>query len=217
MSRKALVFFVLSNFVILIGSDGRLAMATSILILVLSIFVFRLPRYIYFLYLPGAIVVAVILTVIFPTDPSPDNFLGRIAYSMTTLARFNLSEILGIDHTLINRSMDSGIAYLVLSQSIFGAVALWISICFLQPLTSSRPVVLMQGICFYIALVLMVSVSLFSIKTAAPLWFLYGFVRARSFLEEYTVGREKPNLVPMGLVRSEMSRISNASDDPNNR
>ena len=191
MSRKALVFLGLSNIVLLVGSDGRLAMVSSILILVLSIFAFRLPRYIYFFYLPAAIVVAVIATVTFALDPIGDDFPSRIAGSMATLASFDLPAILGIDHTLINRSFDSGIGYLVLSQSIFGISVLWIAICFLQPPTSYRAVVLMQGICVYVALVLLVSYSLFSIKTAAPMWFLYGFVRARSFFEGNMVDREK--------------------------
>jgi hypothetical protein len=40
--------------------------------------------------------------------------------------------------------------------------------------------VLVHGICLYLSLNLTVSYSMFSIKTAAPLWFIYGWVAAQA-------------------------------------
>jgi hypothetical protein len=63
----------------------------------------------------------------------------------------------------------------------------------------------MHGACFYLALNLMVSFSLFSIKTAAPLWFLYGYVRGRTYLEQggaASAGRLPQPFAPGGRLRT---------------
>ena len=179
LSRKTAVFFVLSTIALLIGSDGRLASVTIIMIVALSILALRSPRYSYLLYLPGAIVVTVFLVTAFEPILT-DNFLGRLAKSARILSSMDMSSVLGLDPALIQRSADSGISYFVSTQSLLGLAVLWASICFFQPPTSRTAIIFMHGLCLYIALVLMISYSMFSIKTAAPLWFLYGYVRARS-------------------------------------
>jgi putative polymerase len=180
---KALLFLILSNMILLIGCDGRLALITSMIIVVLSVFVHNLPRYSYVVYLPGVIVIAAVLVAGFALDSIHEGYSGRIAFSVSVLANMDLSSLLGIDKSLIAISADSGVSYFILTQSIFGATALWISICLLQPPNSRCALVLMHGICVYLALALIISYSVFSIKTAAPIWFLYGYVRARGFLE----------------------------------
>ena len=179
LSRKTAVFFVLSTIALLIGSDGRLASVTIIMIVALSISALRSPRYSYFLYLPGAVVVIFILVAVFE-PPIADDFLGRLALSTRVLSSMDMSSVLGLDSALIKRSDDSGISYFVSTQSLLGVAVLWASICFFQPPTDRTATLFMHGLCVYIALVLMISYSMFSIKTAAPLWFLYGYVRARS-------------------------------------
>jgi putative polymerase len=183
LSVRALVFLILSNIILLIGSDGRLALTAIAIILVLSIFARMLPRYLYLAYLPAAMLIAIVLATVFGFDTISDDFPGRIAKTAIFLTSMDLPSLLGFDPTLINRSYDSGISYLILTQSVVGGIVLWAAICFLQPPTSRHAVVLMHGICVYASLLLMVSFSLFSIKTAAPLWFLYGYVRARGYLE----------------------------------
>jgi putative polymerase len=150
----------------------------------------RLPRYTYFLYLPGIVCSALIIVLAFNMEHDGDTFSGRIAYSMNVLASMNIGSLLGFDMSLISKGADSGIAYFILTQSVLGVAALWAALCFFQPPTSHRAVTLMHGVCFYLALNLMVSFSLFSIKTAAPLWFLYGYVRGRTYLEQ---GQAIPN------------------------
>jgi putative polymerase len=183
MSVRTLTFLILSNIILLIGSDGRLALAAGAIIVLLSIFAHRLPRFTYLAYLPAAILMAIVLAAFSATDIYADDFPGRIARTASFMTNMDIGWILGFDHSRIGRTADSGISYLILTQSLFGVVVLWAAICFLQPPTSRHAIVLMHGICVYVSLLLMVSFSLFSIKIAAPLWFLYGYVRARGYLE----------------------------------
>lgn len=183
MSWRVRAFFMLTNVLLLIGSDGRLAFVTILLISIVSIFAHRFPRYIYFLYLPSVIIVAIVLVAAFGFEQGVDDFPSRVALSVDRLMRLDIPAFLGIDHSLVQFTADSGISYLLVTQSIFGAIILWSAICFLQPPTNRSAVVLMHGICIYIALLLMVSFSLFSIKSAAPLWFIYGYMRVRTFID----------------------------------
>ncbi|MEE8296543.1 MAG: hypothetical protein V3R26_01795 [Hyphomicrobium sp.] len=183
LSGRTLVFLALSNIMLLIGCDGRLALTASVIIVVLSMFAHTLPRYFYLAYLPIAMLTTVVLATVFGFNVMTDDFPGRIATTTIFLTSLDLPSVLGFDHSLIDRTADSGISYLILTQSVFGVSVLWAAICLLQPPTSKTAILLLHGICVYVSLLLMVSFSLFAMKTAAPLWFLYGYVRARGFLE----------------------------------
>ncbi|MET0429676.1 MAG: hypothetical protein ABW026_14420 [Microvirga sp.] len=183
LPNSARAFLVISNAMVLVGSDGRLATVNCVVVAFTPILA-RFPSYIYALYLPGIVVSALLMVAVLHLDHDGDTFTGRIAYSMNVLASMDIGSFLGYDLTLIGKGADSGIAYFILTQSILGVAALWCALCFFQPATSHRAVTLMHGACFYLALNLMVSFSLFSIKTAAPLWFLYGYVRGRTYIEQ---------------------------------
>jgi putative polymerase len=58
---------------------------------------------------------------------------------------------------------------------------IWLAICFLQPQTNRTAIAFMNGLAIYVSLSLLISYSMFSIKTAAPLWFLYGYIRTLSY------------------------------------
>lgn len=179
LSRKEKYFFIISNLIILIGCDGRLATVTSAIIVVLSIFALKLPRYSYFFYLPAAVLMAFLMVVLLNPPPG-DTFLGRIDYTVRALASLDVSGLVGLDLAQAEKSFDSGITYIILTQSIFGAALFWTAICLLQPNTNRSAIVLMHALAAYIALSLLISYSMFSVKTAAALWFLYGYVRVRS-------------------------------------
>ena len=188
LSVRMLIFFILSNLVLLVGSDGRLAISTMGIIVVVSFFAHKLPRYTYLAYLPVACLMAIILASVMPHDIYADDFPGRVGRTAWFLTHMDLSWILGIDHSQIESTDDSGISYLILTQSLPGVIMLWAAICWLQPPTSRHAVVLMHGICIYASLLLMVSFSFFSIKICAPLWFLYGYVRVKGYLESRMTG-----------------------------
>lgn len=188
MPLKVRAFLVVSQVIILVGSDGRFAMMASLLIVVLTIAAEKLPRYVYVFYLPVIAALSIVLVTVFGFGSTADDFPGRIGRSVAVMASLDLHSYLGLNAELIGNSADSGISYFILTQSLIGVGVLWLAICFLQPANNHPAVVLMHGICLYLSLLLMVSYSLFSIKTAAPLWFLYGYVRAKGYQEGNLAG-----------------------------
>lgn len=173
-------FLLISNFAVLVGCDGRLATVACVIILAVMPIVPKLPARLPLLYLPGVVILAMIATSLLGLRAGSDDFSGRIASSMHLLGTFSIGALFGTDLALLDRVADSGISYFILTQSILGVAAIWLAICLLQPTTTRRTIVLTHSTCIYLSLVLMISYSLFSIKTSAPLWFLYGYVRARA-------------------------------------
>lgn len=183
LSARMLAFFIVSNLILLVGSDGRLALIACAIIVGVSFFAHLLPRYTYLAYLPVVSIMAIFLTAYTSPDVYADDFFGRVGRTAHFLTHMDLGWILGVDHSEIGSTADSGISYLILTQSLLGVIVLWCAICWLQPPTSRHAVVLMHGICIYASLLLIVSFSFFSIKVCAPLWFLYGYVSVKGYLE----------------------------------
>ena len=91
-----------------------------------------------------------------------------------------MAEFLGVSDEFKSKAVDSGIAYLITTQSIFVVVALWATI--VLPASNDRPdkTRFTHAVCIYVALNMMVSFALLTIKTAALLWFIYGSLQARN-------------------------------------
>jgi putative polymerase len=193
LTRKETIFFIVSTFIILLGSDGRFATVTILIIVAVTMIIRIVPRYVYALYLPGAVCAAIVVGIFFDTRITADDFLGRLAFSVHVISSMNIMDALGLDSRLLDESADSGITYFILSQSFLGVFIIWLAICFLQPQTNRTAIVYMNALCIYISLSLLISFSMFSIKTAAPLWFLYGYVRA---LSASSAQEEEPFLLP---------------------
>ena len=193
LTRKETIFLIGSTFLILVGSDGRFATVTILMIAAVTMIIRIIPRYVYALYLPGAVCAAIVVGIFFDTRITADDFLGRLAFSVHVLSSMNVWDALGLDARLLDSSADSGITYFILSQSFLGVFIIWLAICFLQPQTNRTAHVYMNGLSIYISLSLLISFSMFSIKTAAPLWFLYGYVRAMS---ASSAQEEEPFLLP---------------------
>jgi putative polymerase len=173
-------FLGLGNVALLIGSDGRFAAISSVIIIVVSMLATKLPRRSALAYLPGVTLAAFAIAKLAGLHEGEDDLPGRIAYTVDLLSRYNLSEFIGIsDKAAVHDAVDSGLAYVVITQSIFGLGVAWVSIIFGAREDRPEQVRYTHGLCIYLSLAMMVSSSIFSIKTAALLWFVQGSLQRR--------------------------------------
>jgi putative polymerase len=176
MSRPMKIFFIASTAIILVGSDSRLAAATCIVLLFGCVIFPLLPRYSNLLYLPGIVSLCAIIVISLGLQNLGDNFAGRIAFSVNFLSSLDILTILGLDSDPSRFGFDSGIGYFLISQSVFGLAAVWLFVCLVPRYDDRRSIVFVHGLCLSMSLILMVSYSVFSIKTAALMWFVYGYL-----------------------------------------
>jgi putative polymerase len=184
--------FLLGGIVIaLVSCDGRLASICSAIIVLVTLVAPRLRPKITLLYLPAIVIGAFVF--VFTTHPNAlqDNFSGRVAYCVNLLANYDVSDWLGLSDHFIARASDSGIAYIVATQSVVGVALFWVLLNFEADEHWPSQIKFTQGLCTYIALTMLVSYSLFSIKTAALLWFIHGSLQRREVRAVDPVAQER--------------------------
>jgi len=170
------IFLAVGTMMAVIGCDGRLAAAASVLIVAAALVASRLPRGTAALYLPVVALFAILLVALEGLRAGADDFPGRVAHMVDLIGRFGAAEFAGIstNQVLLAESVDSGLDYLVLTQSVLGVVVLWLFLALATPERRPDQMRFKHAALIYLALVMMVSFAFLSIKTAALLWFIQG-------------------------------------------
>ena len=169
------LFMVVSTGIILVGCDGRFAGVSAIVLVLFAPLLRRLPAVLAIFYLPVAVLIGRIASQVLQWRPVNDDFPGRVARGMKQLFKLDWYDLWGFSIPTPALA-DSGIAYLVMSQSLAGVVMLQMFL-YLQP-EMQRPEerLYLHGTALTFALSILVSISMLSIKTAGFYWFLMGVV-----------------------------------------
>jgi len=176
--------FASTDAALLVGSDGRLGASLCGLIAVIALFGGWLPRSAPIAALPLAILSAVVMVAMLGFQSGSDDFPGRIAYTAELLGALGTLDLMGLSSSLANLSADSGIVYLIISYSILGVALGWVFVFGTISSRARAATVLRCGAAIYLSGNLMVSASVFSIKTATLLWFLVGYADGLTWREQ---------------------------------
>jgi putative polymerase len=175
LTRRQKLWFAFTTLFLLAACDGRLATVTCLFIIGVGLIVAVLPPRIFVLYLPAAVLGACLVVLYLAPQASGDNFTGRLAVMVGLLSNLSLADLVAVSPlSSLGRHYDSGVTYLVVTQTLVGAALVWASITLVPHIRARRQAVIVHGTCLFVAFNLLVSYSVFSIKTAAVLWFLYG-------------------------------------------
>jgi putative polymerase len=151
---------------------------TSLFIFALTPLFYRLPVVVAFFYMPTIVTIAAIASKQFQFNPLQDTLPGRIARGIKHIEKMNIHELFGFG-IATPQLADSGIAYVIMSQSILGLLALQSCLYFLTSnLQQPSQRLIMHGGALMMSLGLLVSNSMLSIKTAGLLWFFSGVMLA---------------------------------------
>ncbi len=168
------LLFVASALLTLFASDGRLATLASLCILALSFWQRLVPKHAALLFLPAGAIAAILLTHLAGFTAGTDDLAGRTAVTVDILTSMAPLEYLGLSDRYLAEAVDAGIAYLITTQSFFGLALLWGFLALSAREETFEKKIYKNAIMLYLALTMLVSNSFLSIKTAAPLWFVFG-------------------------------------------
>ena len=171
VSRASLL---LTIFFLMVACDGRLAFVSFAVLAVVCTLWRLLPRYTTVLYLPGVLLLAFAFVLATGHPGGGDDFPGRIAWTVDLLNAFGPAEILGMSEAFITKAVDSGVAYIVTTQSVVGLLLFWGLCAFSSRLATRSQIRYAHALCIYIAFNALVSYGFLSIKTAALLWVVKG-------------------------------------------
>jgi hypothetical protein len=136
-------------------------------------------------------------------DSKEDDLAGRIGLSIRMLSQTDIQGLLGLRAvSAADTFPDSGYSYTLYAASIFGAIAVWLYIALIVPATSPDRKRCNWGIgIFFFMNLLIGGNAVYTIKIAAPLWLLAGYMRrsactASDPLQPATAPREAAYATP---------------------
>ncbi len=179
LGRGARLLLPVSTALLIVGCDGRLALVACALILVIAPWVTRLPRRSTLLYAPVVVLSAFALVHFAGLSSGTDDFAGRLANTVELLGRLDAADLLGLADTFIGPAVDSGIAYLIITQSLPGVLLLWLFIACSGADHTPEQARFTHALCLYISLSMLVSYAFLTIKTASLAWFIQGALQGR--------------------------------------
>lgn len=153
-------------------ADARFGLYTCILITLLYPFYSILPRLVWTLLPFLLLSVLALYGLTSGSSGGPNDLAGRFAVTAHILAQLDLGVVLGIQ-TTDQFTADSGLAYSLTAFGILGFAALWATFVH-APLSQARAWRFQSMMIVYLLLLMQISDSFYSIKTAALMWFLVG-------------------------------------------
>ncbi len=182
LRNRALLFFLAAFCFVL--ADSRFASICCLIMLALRVMTILHGKLMVFV-IPVAVMLA--LTMAGLLQPMPDggppaivhdDLVGRLLFSARVLSYWGLPQWLGLAGSQVYTA-DTGYAYFINNLGL--PLAIFLLACFARYPNPSREGPLMKlMMSVYFATALCVGASVFTIKTAALLWFLYGTVNAVS-------------------------------------
>jgi putative polymerase len=177
LSRRALIFLIPATILMIIGTDGRLALVLSVLIITISVISPRMPRWTPFLYLPVIAAAAALLVHLAGLRYDADNFGGRLAFSTHLIGDFDFADLMGISNTHLVPALDAGFAYFIVSQSLIGTLIIWTYITLIARGDTVVQVRQINTTALWLSMFMMVGAAFLSIKTAGLTWFIFGSIQ----------------------------------------
>lgn len=174
VSRATIVYLALTSTALLVGCDGRLGIVTCLIMVAARPVFARIPSRMSFLILPAVLLAAAIAAGSGNLRTGGDDFEGRVATTMALLAKLDFADLAGIEEQTVKAAFDSGIVYLVATQSVFGALMIWGAITLFPEEKTTAARVITHCLALYMTLTMLVSYSFVSIKTAALAWMIAG-------------------------------------------
>lgn len=191
-------------------ADARFGLFTCILMAMMSPFYRIIPRTVW-LVMPLLILSVIGAYGLLSGTHGGDNSLsGRLEATAAILSQLPVGVVAGVE-TTDGFNADSGMAYTLTKFGLVGFPALWALFVF-QPLRSARAWDFHSMMILYLILIMVISNSFFSIKTAALMWFLTGTVaavslpRAKSLWDRLVLPSQLPSSAGQRVPSAERSR-----------
>lgn len=172
------VLFVTAILFILFTNNTRTGSIFN-LILFIGYFLFpKIPRFTPLLYTPALI----LFSFIFFYDPHfheatlSDDMKGRIGLTLYKFSHMDVASFFVGDVSQMPHVQDSGYLYLIYSQTGLGFILYLIYTSIIVPDIDASTKRFSHGLSLFIALNLLIGAGIFTIKIAAPLWFIAGYM-----------------------------------------
>lgn len=167
------------SFLLIWLSDARMALGCLVTMLLLRPVFARMDHRFSALVFPAFIFMAYVLDQFHLLNASGEGLGARIHSTMKVLSETDFELLLGLSS--FSFTADSALADLLQSQGILGVLLFCLAPIFFMRKMPERSRIYMFGVALYISFGFLLSPAIYSIKTAALLWFMYGYLLSRDF------------------------------------
>ena len=169
---------------ILMSNNSRTGLALALVAPLVYVAARGANRFVQAAVMPVILAIGVLVVLTLPPS-AEDDFNGRVGLTMTSLRQLDLAALLGGKALSATQFADSGYTFVIYATSIVGLFLLWafVSVVLAVPGAPARRAAILMSLYLFINL-LVSGTAVFSIKTAALLWFLVGFLRSDALAGE---------------------------------
>jgi len=183
LKRLDKVYFIGAIALAILSTSSRLGTVFCLVMLFGYALFPWLPRYSFRLVMP-LLLLGSFLYFYDPYAPiklTSDDFHGRVGHTVSMLAAMDSIDLLAGNTSQTDQAADSGYAYLVYSQTIFGLIYFWYFLATIFPTQTDMEKRFAQGATLYIVCNLLIGgTGIFTTKVSAPLWLIAGYLAAQS-------------------------------------
>lgn len=159
-------------------SDARMAFGTLSLMILARPLLAMLDHRLSALIFPAILVVSSMIYISGIFGTMGEGIGWRINDTMSKLSVMDLDLLLGVTtHRL--HAEDSGLLKILQFHGLFGFMLYWLAPIFFMRRMPEAPKIYLFGLTMFLAFGFMISAAILTIKTAALLWFLYGYLIAK--------------------------------------
>ncbi|MCL6708468.1 hypothetical protein M8R20_15865 [Pseudomonas sp. R2.Fl] len=163
---------VVAALMVIVMADARFGFFTCILVTLLLPFFRVIPKIIWFAAPFLLLTIFAGYGIISQTGGGANDIIGRFNVTAHLLARLSPAVVFGFEAT-DQFTADSGLAYTLTQFGIAGFVLFWIGAVY-APVRDGKAWQFHAAMLVYLLLLMLISNSFYSIKTAALMWFLLG-------------------------------------------
>jgi hypothetical protein len=176
LTNRTRVFYIGLILLICLSNETRVGSFIILVLFIIGHYRAYIPAYSNLLVPLTVMLIGFFITGFFG-ETTGDNFLGRINLGFGHLLDLEVLDYLGLGVLKLNQLWDSGFGYLFASFTIFGGSVFICFTLFILKQTTTESRLCALGLSIYIFANLMIGGNaIYSIKTAALLWVLVGFI-----------------------------------------
>lgn len=165
-------FLMIAALTLITFADARFGLSTCIMMTLLSPFYRFIPRQVWLVMPFLSLSIFAAYGMITGTGTGPNDIAGRLASTAHIMTNLPMGVVLGYEY-YDEFTADSGFAYTLTKFAIWGFVGLW-AVFVMLPFRSARAWQFHSMMIVYLMLIMIISNSFYSVKTAALMFFLLG-------------------------------------------
>ncbi len=179
LPRNQVITAIFLTLLLIWMGDARMALGSLVLVIVFRFLFSRLDHRLSALIFLASLAVSVFVVESGMFNLGGEGFGARALWMVERLVSTKDGQFFGLA-PYSEEMVDSGLLYLIGTQGVFGFLLYWLPPIIFKGKFSPEARVYWFGASLFLSFGFMISYAIFTIKTAALLWFCYGYVIART-------------------------------------